>query len=153
MAEEADEAAARAPALERTAPVGSSSHRAAQPDGRVFPGEKLGTRKQRELAQQCAAEPDPSDSETGSELESDFESLHSDDRREHTEEVESHSGESSQKSPGAVLDGEGPLQDALPARGAEHSEPVTAASMTPRASKMFIVGAAEVAASGPSSPP
>ena len=71
----------------------------------------FGSRKRRALAQQRAAELQSGASEPESEEESEDNISHSDDAREHVERVESHSGESSQQSRSAVLDGGQPQQN------------------------------------------
>ena len=145
MAPEASEAAAPAPALQRTAPPGVSGSGTAAPEGRATLRWPFRTREQQELAQQRAAKAAKSESEPESEMESDNESSQSADGRERNEQVESDSGESSQQSSDAVLPGQEPQQNQA---GTEADAVITAETIPPRASKMFAVGASGVAASG-----
>ena len=94
MAPGAAEPAPAASALERTTAAGAFGHMAGHLDGRACPGAKCGTQKQRELAQQSAAEQESSELESESDEEGDDSISHSGDGREHAEEVESESGES-----------------------------------------------------------
>ena len=145
MAPEASEAAAPAPALQRTAPPGVSGSGIAAPEGRATLRWPFRTREQQERAQQRAAKAAKSESEPESEMESDNESLQSADGRERNEQVESDSGESSQQSSDAVLPGQEPQQNQP---GIEADAVITAETIPLRASKMFVVGASGIAASG-----
>jgi hypothetical protein len=120
----------------------------AGPDGSSQAGAPLRwpytSRRAQELAQQSSTALHEDDETSESDNESDDESSHSSDRREHVDEADADSGQSSNDASSAVLDGH------RHTHGEPLTEPettVTAESIAARHSKMFVIGAAAAVAS------
>ena len=145
MAPEAEQPAPPGPALERTIPSGAPGLADAEADGGARlrrPCRRLTPHQRAQQQAAVAARP-----ELGSESyeASEGDAVHSGDERDAVEQVESESEESIGSSPDAVLDGNQPGSGEASGEAAATVSPEAIAA---RASKMFVIGAAEATASG-----